>query len=173
MPKAEKVELVNKLKEQMEASTTMLLSDYAGLTVDQMTKLRKTLRENDVKFLIAKNTLLKIAADSIGGEYGKFADYWKGPTAVAFSEGDPTVSARLLYKFAKDNKKPVFKAGLVDGIIYDNVKLEQLAKMPGKDELLSKVVGVIVSPLTSLVGTLDGILREFVVTIDGIAKAKA
>jgi len=173
MPKPEKVELVNKLRERMEASSSMLLSDYAGLTVEQMNKLRKNLRENQVGYLIAKNTLLKLAAESIGGEYGNLTEHWQGPTAVAFSSGDPTLTARLLYDFAKDNEKPVFKAGVVDGVIYDSTQLERLAKMPGRDVLLGTVVAVISSPLTSLVGTLDGIIREFVGTVDAIARAKA
>lgn len=176
MPKPEKIELVAKLKDHMEASNAVLLSDYAGLTVEQMNALRKSLRESSVKYLIAKNTLFKIAADSVGGEYANLAKHWKGPTAVAFSQGDPTVGAKLLYEFAKANKeteKPVFKIGLVDGTIFDQADLERLAQLPGREELLAKVVGAISSPLSSLVGTLDGILREFVVTIDGIAKAKA
>jgi len=177
MPKPEKLELVAKLKEQMEASNAMLLSDYAGLTVEQMNALRKSLRENSVKYLIAKNTLFKIAADSVGGEYANLAEHWKGPTAVAFSqEGDPAVGAKLLYEFAKANKathKPAFKVGLVDGTIFGQAELERLAQLPSRDELLSKVVGAISSPMTALVGTLDSILREFVLTIDAIAEAKA
>lgn len=173
MLKPEKVELVGKLKERMEGATTMLLSDYQGLTVEQMDKLRRTLRENEVKYLIAKNTLLKLAADSIGGEFGSLAAHWKGPTAVSFSTGDPTLPARLLYDFAKDNEKPLFKAGIVDGVAYDKDQIEQLAKLPSKDVLIAMVVGAIGSPLSSLVGTLDGILRELVGTVDAIAKAKA
>jgi large subunit ribosomal protein L10 len=173
MLKPEKVELVAKLKERMDDSSAMLLSDYAGLTVEQMNKLRKNLRENEVEYLIAKNTLLKLAAESIGGEYGSLAKHWKGPTAVAFSNGDPTVPTRLLYEFAKDNEKPVFKAGIVDGVAYDSAQLTRLANLPTKEVLLGMVVGAVTSPLTSLVGTLDGIIREFIGTVDAIAKAKA
>lgn len=176
MPKPEKVELVAKLKEHMEASNTVLLSDYAGLTVEQMNALRKSLRESSVKYLIAKNTLFKIAADSVGGKYAELDNYWKGPTAVAFSQGDPTVGAKLLYEFAKANKeteKPTFKVGLVDGSVFGPDELMKLAQLPSRDELIAKVVGAIASPLTALVGTLDGVLREFVCTIDAVAKAKA
>ncbi|MBU1318078.1 MAG: 50S ribosomal protein L10 [candidate division Zixibacteria bacterium] len=176
MPKPEKIELVAKLKEQMEASNAVLLSDYAGLTVEQMNALRKSLRESSVKYLIAKNTLFKIAADSVGGQYAKLADHWTGPTAVAFSQGDPTIGVKLLYEFAKANKatqKPAFKVGLVDGTIFGQAELEQLAQLPSRDELLSRVVGVILSPMTALVGTLDSILRELVLTVDAIAEAKA
>jgi len=173
MPKPEKVELVNRLKEHMESSNTMLLSDYAGLTVEQMNALRKNLREAEIKYLIAKNTLFKIAADSIGGEYSKLADSWKGPTAVAFASGDPTACAKVLYEFKKKNEKPVFKSGIVDGMVYDEAQLERLAQLPGKDELLAKIVGAISAPLSELVGTLDGVFREFIGTVDAIAKAKA
>jgi large subunit ribosomal protein L10 len=173
MPRPEKVQMVSQLRERMEASSAMLLSDYAGLTVEQMNKLRRNLRENQVTFLIAKNTLLKLAAESIGGEYGNLAEHWKGPTAVAFSAGDPTVPARLLYEFAKDNEQPVFKAGLVDGVVYDKTELERLAKLPARDVLLGNVVGAISSPLAALIGTIDGVMREFVGTVDAIARAKA
>ena len=173
MLRPEKEELVKRLKERMENSTSVLLSDYAGLTVEQMNKLRRTLRENQVGYQIAKNTLMKLAADSIGGEFSNLADYWKGPTAVAFSTGEPTVPARLLFEFAKGNQKPVFKVGVVDGVLYDGSQLELLAKLPSKEVLLGRVVGAVTWPLTSLVGTLDGIIREFIVTVDAIARAKA
>ena len=175
MPKPEKIEQVARFKEYMDSANAVLLSDYAGLTVEQMNKLRKSLREKEVKYLIAKNTLLKIAADSSGDGLEQLADYWNGPTAVAFTSGDPSVGAKALFEFAKSTRKlgkPVFKAGIVDGVFYDKDQLERLAKLPGRDELLARVVGVVTSPLSSLVGTLDGIIREFIMTVDAIAAEK-
>lgn len=175
MPKAEKLELVAKFKEYMDSANAVVLSDYSGLTVDQMNKLRKSLREKEVRYLIAKNTLLKIAAESSGGGLEQLADYWNGPTAVAFTDGDPSAGAKTLFEFAKSTKKlgkPEFKAGVVDGVFYDKSQLERLAKLPGRDEMLAMVVGVITSPLSSLVGTLDGIIREFIMTVDAIAAEK-
>ena len=175
MPNAEKVEKVARFKEYMDSADAVILSDYAGLTVEQMNQLRKSLREKEVRYLIAKNTLLKIAASSSSNGLDQLAEYWNGPTAVAFTTGDPSASAKALFEFAKSTKKlgkPVFKAGVVDGVFYDKSQLERLAKLPGRDEMLAKVVGVITSPLSALVGTLDGIMREFVMTIDAIAEQK-
>jgi large subunit ribosomal protein L10 len=179
MPKQEKLDAVSEYKGLIEESDAVILSDYQGLTVDQMNRLRRLLREKSVRYLIAKNTLLKIAADSFGGDYENLEPYWKGPTAVAFSKGDPTVGARAIYDFAKEIKKenkdlgkPDLKAGIVDGILYDKSMIDQLAQLPGRDELIAKVVGSISAPLSELVGTLDGVIREFVVTIDAIAAAK-
>lgn len=174
MPKPEKVDLVAKLKDVMGSSTTVVLSDYQGLTVEQMNQLRKNLREKKVRYLIAKNTLFRKAASELGGAYAQLDTHWKGPTAVAFAEKDPTTAAKVLFDFAKDNKDlPALRAGVVDGQIYESADLVKLAKLPGREELLARVVGCINAPLTNLVGTLDGLLRGLVFTIDGIAKAKA
>lgn len=175
MPKPEKVELVAQLKERMEGANAMVLSDYQGLTVEEMNDLRKKLRESDVDYVVAKNTLFKIAASEVGGKYAELADWWKGPIAVAFSEY-PVAPAKTLYEFAKDNKridKPVLRVGIIDDVVMDVDRLEEIAKLPSLDELMARIVGSIASPLSGLVNTLDGVLRGFVVTIDQIAQSKA
>jgi len=175
MPKPEKVELVASLKERIEGTTAMILSDYQGLTVEEMNDLRRKLRENEVDYVVAKNTLFKIAASEVGGAYAELADWWKGPVAVAFSNY-PVAPAKTLYEYAKDNKridKPVLKVGIIDGVVMDVDKLEEIAKLPPLEEIMARIVGAITSPLSGLVGTLDGVMREFIVTIDQIAEAKA
>jgi large subunit ribosomal protein L10 len=160
----------------MESSSAMLLSDYSGLTVDQMTALRKTLRENNTKLVIAKNTLMKKAAQSLGGNYAGLDTYWKGPTAVAFCMTDASASAKVLFNFGKENKvneKPKLVAGFVDGVVYSKAQVDLLAQLPPRAELLATVVGSICAPMSSLVFTLNGILRELVGTIDSIADARA
>jgi len=175
MPKPEKVELVASLKERMEGANAMILSDYQGLTVEEMNELRRKLRESEVDYVVAKNTLFKIAANEIGGSYAELADWWKGPIAVAFSEHQ-VAPAKTIYEYAKDNKridKPVLKVGIIDGAVMDVDKLEEIAKLPPLNEIMAKIVGAVTSPLSELVGTLDGVMRGFVVTIDQIAEQKA
>ncbi|MBD3383047.1 MAG: 50S ribosomal protein L10 [candidate division Zixibacteria bacterium] len=174
LKRSEKEDVVQELGELFDNSQSIFVTDYLGLTVEQMTDLRKKLRDNEIKYRVAKNTLLRIVAKQKG--YEKLVDFFTGPTAIAFGTEDPTVPAKTLYDFkkdiAKDVGKPEVKAFFADGVIYDADKLKELAELPSKEELIAKVVGSIGAPLSNLVGTLDGLLRELCVTIDQIAQQK-
>jgi len=100
MPKPEKMEAVSGLKEQMENASSVFVTEYTGLNVHDITILRKNLRENSVKYIIAKNTLMKIAAKEAGLD--DIIDYLRGQTALAFGADDPAVAAKILYDSYKD-----------------------------------------------------------------------
>ncbi len=170
LKRSEKDEMVEELGSLFEESNNIFVTDYLGLNVSQITEFRKQLREGNIKYRVAKNTLLKIAAQNKG--YEEMVPYFKGPTAVAFGVDDPTVPAKAINEFFKKNGKPEVKAFYADGILYQSDRLKELADLPSKDELIAKIVGTIGAPLTNLVGTLDGLIREFCLTIDQIAKQK-
>jgi large subunit ribosomal protein L10 len=170
LKRSEKEEMVEELGSLFEESNNIFVTDYLGLNVSQITEFRKQLREGNIKYRVAKNTLLRIAAKNKG--YEEIVPYFEGPTAVAFGVDDPTVPAKTINEFFKKNGKPEVKAFYADGILYQSDRLKELADLPTKDELIAKIVGTIGAPLTNLVGTLDGLIREFCVTIDQIAKQK-
>jgi large subunit ribosomal protein L10 len=170
-PRPEKATIVEELAQHFSTSPNFFLTDFSGLTVEGATTLRKNLRESKVNYRVAKNTLIQIAAQKanvLGLE-----SYLAGPTGIAFAADDAIAAAKVLSDFIKKNEKPKVKVFFLDGKLFLGAELGKIAALPGKKELLAKVVGSIQAPLSSLVGTLDGVLRNFVLTIDALAKKKA
>jgi large subunit ribosomal protein L10 len=173
MPTQTKIDLVTELKEEFSKAGNIFITDYAGLNVEQMNKLRKDLRTSGVRFVIAKNTLMRIAAKDAG--YDDVLPHLVGPTAVAFSNADPNVPAKILFDAYKEFdkvSKPEVKAFFVDRQLFAAADVERLAQLPPREILLSQLVSAVESPLSALVGTLDAIIRELIGTVDAIARAK-
>ena len=146
---------VAEIKEKLEKAQAVILADYQGLTVEEDTQLRKTLRENGVEYKVYKNTLVTLAAKELGIE--GISEYLEGPVAIAFGYEDATAPARILNDFAKDHKKLELKAGIVEGELYDTQKVVQLASIPSKEVLIAKLLGSIKAPLSNLAYLLNAI----------------
>jgi large subunit ribosomal protein L10 len=170
MPRPEKVQRVAELTAEFKGAQNIFITDYSGLNVIDITELRKQLRESGVSFRVEKNTLLRRAAADLG--YDDLIPLFKGPTAVAFSAQDPTVTAKIMYDFYSRLEKPQVRMFRIENRLYEPAKLEPLAKLPPKEIVLAQLVAAIESPISSLIGTLDAIIREFVATVDAIAKQK-
>lgn len=170
MPRPEKIQRVDEITEKFRSSSNVFIADYSGLNVVDITDLRKQLRDNGISFRVEKNTLLRRAATELG--WNELLAEFKGPTAVAISAADPTVPAKILQEFFGRLEKPKVRAFRVDKRMYAGDHLKPLALLPPREILLSQVVAAVESPLTALVGTLDGIIREFIGTIEAIAKEK-
>lgn len=170
MAKPEKIKAVADMKELFESSDSFFVTDYQGLTVADMTSLRSDLRANKVKYLIAKNTLLKLAAREAGVE--GVDDHFVGPTAVAFTNDDPAAAAKVLNDSFKAKELPRMKVFVVENEVYQGVEIKRLADLPPKDILLSQVVAAVEAPFTELIGSLDGFFRELVGSIDALADKK-
>ena len=146
---------VAEIKEKLEKSKAVVLSKYQGLSVEEDTVLRKSLREAGVEYKVYKNTLVILAAKELGLE--GIAEYLEGPVSIAFGYEDVTLAARLLNDFAKDHKKLELKAGIVEGEIYNEDKIKQLATIPSKEILIAKLLGSIKSPISSFARVLSAI----------------
>lgn len=170
MPKPQKIDAVNNIKKYLEEANSVFITDYSGLNVENITRLRKNLRENSIKYLIAKNTLIKIAAQNTG--YENMVEFLSGPTAIAFGVDDPAVAARILYDSYKDVEKPVIRAFILDKEIFDGSEIVRLAELPPREVLLSQLIATVESPLSSLTSGIDGIFQELVATVDALAKSK-
>ena len=169
MPNAEKIETVAQYKKLFEESTSVFVTDYQGLNVADLTDLRKKLRENNVTFLVGKNTLFQLAAkDTVEG----IDEHFSGPTAVVFTKDDPASAAKILHESFKANKLPRMKAFWLDGVPFEAAEIKKLADLPTKDQLYSMVVAAVEAPLTELVGTLNAFHQNLVGTIDALAEKR-
>lgn len=164
-----KENIVSRISADMEANSVMLLIDYKGITVNEDTAFRRSLREAGMTYYVAKNTFLKIAAHE--KDIDALDSYLEGTTAVVFGN-DPVALAKAVVDFAKDHKAVKVKAGLMDGALLPIDKLDALAKLPSREVLLSQVVGGMQAPLTGFAGALQGLLRNLVSVLDQIKEQK-
>ena len=147
--------IVQEIKDKIESSDSVVLMEYSGITVEEVTDLRSKFRESDVDYKVYKNTMMKFAFEDAG--YDEFLEFLQGPNAVAFSkEGDPVSAAKVSCEFAKDNDSIKIKAGIVDGKIIDLEEIQRLAKLPSKEVLVAQVLGGLQGPIRGLATVLNG-----------------
>jgi large subunit ribosomal protein L10 len=171
MPTAEKEAVVKDLAELLKRSTGVYLTDFTGLDVPSVTRLRGKLRAEGITYRVVKNRLAKLAAREAGVE--GLEEVLTGPTAVAASDDDPVAPVRVLTDFSKEMRgRPVVKVGLVDGRLYKDADLEQLATLPPREVLLGQVVSAVQSPLSGLAFCLNGVLQKLVLVLNAIAEKK-
>jgi large subunit ribosomal protein L10 len=165
----EKARVIEQLAEKLRGNSAVLV-DYQGMDVARSTDLRRRSREVGVEFVVAKNTLTRMAADEAGVE--DLSEFLVGPTALAFSE-DPVASAKLMAEFADQVESFALKGGLLEGgRVLDEADVLALSKLPGREQLLAQVVGGISSPLTGLVTVLNNTVQGLVVALNQIAEQK-
>lgn len=150
--------IVQAIAEDIKDAASVVLVDYRGLTVAEDTALRKQLREAGIVYKVCKNTMMKRAFE--GTDFAALDEHLEGPSAIAISKDDATAPARILCKFAKDAKALELKAGVVEGTVYDVAGLTELSKVPSREELLSKLLGSLQSPITNLVRVLNQIAEQ-------------
>ena len=157
-----KIELKQPIVEEIAATVkdaaTVVIASYSGITVAQDTQLRKQLREAGVTYKVYKNTLMIRAFK--GTEFEGLTESLKGTNAIAVCKDDATAPARILSKFAKDCPAIQIKAGVVEGVVYDEKGMAEIAKIPSRDELISKFLGSIQSPITNFARVLNQIAEK-------------
>ena len=157
-----KVELkkpvVEEISELLNGAATAVAVDYRGLTVAEDTELRKQLREAGVVYKVYKNTMINFAIKDT--EFADLAQHLEGPTAIAVCKDDATAAARVLAKFAKTAEALEIKGGVVDGIYYDAVGIGQIASIPSREVLLSKLLGSMQSPVTNFARVIKQIAEK-------------
>ena len=146
------------LKEKFEGAVAGVVVDYKGITVADDTKLRKELREAGVEYAVAKNTLIKLAIDGTALE--GMGDALNGTTAVATSKEDYVAAAKILAKFAEKNDNFKIKAGFLDGELISLEKIDSLAKLPSKEQLLASVCMVFQAPMASFARAIQAIIDK-------------
>lgn len=169
--KQKKEEVIAELTDLFKNSKSVVFSDHKGVSVKDAQTLRRKLRDNESTFKVAKKTLIKIAAKDAGfNEIPEEA--LEGQVGVAFSMGDEIAAAKALYEFSKSNKSVQLLSAIMEGQILSKEQTLELAKIPGKDELLAKLVGSLNSPISGFHGVLYSLLRSFVGVLDAYKDSK-
>ena len=157
-----KVELkkpvVEEISEKIKDAQAVVLVDHRALTVAQDTELRKKLREEGVTYKVYKNTMMNFAFK--GTDFEQLGDLLNGPSAMAVSTTDPAAPARVLYDFAKQAKALEIKGGVIEGKFYDAAAMTEIAEIPSKDVLLSKLLGSMQSPITNFARVIKQIAEK-------------
>ncbi len=166
-----KQQVVAEIKEKLEKTQSLVLYDYRGLTVAEVTELRNQCRKAGVEYVVYKNTLVSLALKELGVE-GADA-MLKGPTAFAFGMTDAVAPAKILTEFVKKVKKTEIKGGLLENQVLDVAGVQALADLPPKEVLIAKMMGSLNAPITNFVGVLSATLRSLVYAIDAVRKQKA
>ena len=167
----QKREVIDGIGGKMKAAKAMVFADYRGLTVEQDTELRSSLRKAGVEYKVVKNTLTRFAAKENGLE--GLSNYLSGPTAMASSAGDPVAPAKIMSEYAKKFENLKIKVGVLEGKVIDPDGIKALADLPSREVLIAKVLGGFNAPLSGFVNVLNGNLRGLVVALNAIAEQKA
>jgi large subunit ribosomal protein L10 len=166
----DKQKIVDDLHGRLSDAQIVIVTDYKGLDVESITKLRKELRESDVEFQVAKNTLLTKASENT--DAALIQDHFKGPSAIALSSTDPVAPAKILTKFAEDNDKLEIRVGVMNGKALTLDDIKALSTMPSREELLGKLVSVLHAVPTSFVRVLNEVPRSMVNVLQAIKDDK-
>jgi large subunit ribosomal protein L10 len=166
-----KTKAINELKEVFQVSTDFIFADYRGLTVEQITALRKQLRAKGAQFKVVKNNFARLAFEQLSAP--DVSKYLTGPTAVAISPKDSNEVAKIILDFAKEAPALRLKGGLIGPSIYNAPQVEAFSKLPGKLELISMLMSVMNAPARNLAAALNDIPSRLVRTVKAVADKKA
>ena len=170
MPTARKEAEVTELRDLLAGAKHLILTNFTGLTVGEITKLRRELRKSNTSYAVVKNTLFRIAA---GNELASTLDtFLAGPTGIVFAGEDPVAPAKVLKEFGDSVRTVEIKAAFIDGKLVDAQQIAALAALPSKEELLARLVGSLVSPLRGLVTVLSGNQRGLVQVLNALREKK-
>jgi large subunit ribosomal protein L10 len=171
MNKTEKTEVISSVREMIENSSALYLTDYSGINVEDINRLRSEFRKENVKYKVIKNTLFKRALEELG-KYDKLADHLVGMTGYAFASDNPVAPAKIIKKYNDENKKLSLKACYIEEQFYEGSNLNMLAALPSKNELIAGILGSLNSPASGIVGAVNAVARDLANVVDQIAKQK-
>jgi large subunit ribosomal protein L10 len=171
MNRTEKTEMVESLGADLAKSSNAILFAFAGLKVPEVTELRRQVRGAQSKYLVVKNTLVLLATKGTALE--AVAEHFTGATAVAYNKTSPVALAKVLTNFAKTNPNLVFKAAVIEGHAVETSAIKVIAELPSREELVSKLLFVVQSPMRRLVTVLNGPVRNLAGALAQIADQKS
>ena len=157
-PRPAKVAVVSEVRERLDSSSGAILTEYRGLKVGEMARLRRTLREAGGEYKVYKNTLVRFAVRELGLE--EIEQLLTGPTAIAFVDGDPAAVAKALRDFSRTNPALVVKGGLLGGSFLDAQRAAALADLPSREVILARLAGALAAPMQQMAGLLQALPRN-------------
>lgn len=172
MNKNEKAQLIAEAKELIENSTALYLTDYSKINVADISDLRNQFRKEGVKYKVFKNTLFNRAiAES--GKYQKLSEHLEGMTGFAFASTNPVAPAKIIKKYFDASQKLSLKACYIENQYFEGSKLDQLATLPTKQEIIAGILGSLNSPASGIVGSITAVMRDLVSVVEQISEKKA
>ncbi len=172
MKKEEKVEIIEEIKNLVKNSSGIFLVNYSGVNVADINKIRSDFRKEGVKYKVFKNTLFKKAIEQIEG-YDKFNPQLVGMIGVAFAGENFVAPAKIIKKYFDEKQKFSFKGCYIESTFYGAEKLNTIASMPTKAEIMSSIVGSVAAPASGIVGAINAVMRDLVLVVEEIGKKKA
>lgn len=160
--------LVDEIKENIQGAQSIVLLNYRGLNVEEVTELRAKYREANVSYKVYKNTMMRRAFNELG--YENLDEIFKGPSAIAFGMEDPASAAKISAEFAKEHEALEIKSGIVDGKVLSVEEVDALAKLPSKEVLIAQVLGGLNAPIQGLANVLSGSIRSLAIVLQQIAE---
>jgi len=172
MPSKKNIETVEFLSEKIKASKALYFTKYTGMNVDQANILRQNFNEKAVDYLVSKNTLTKLAINSAGFDNKMFNEFLNGQIGIAYANEDPTAPAKIIKEFCKENKCLEVVGLYFDGEVYEPEKYKELADLPSKEELLTKLAIGLNYPMTSLAISLKCTMTKFANVLNDLKSKK-
>lgn len=169
MPTAEKRAVLDEITENLKKSNAIYVANYSGLSVDEANQLRGAFRKGNVFYKVYKNKLMKLAMEKVGG-YDDIIPTLTKQNGFAFVEEELSAPAKVLKDFIKDKNKPEFRAAIVDGEYFGEDKLDTLAAMKSKNEIIADVLGLLMAPINTVVGALNAQGSNIVGAVKTIAE---
>jgi len=166
-----KEHVVSHLSDKLKEASLVVVTDYRGLSVEKITKLRNELRSVSSDYRVAKNTLLKRASQ--GTDLEQLHQYFTGPTAIVLSLGDPIAPVKVLVKYLKDYSELSIKGSFLQGTFLSAEDTQALSTLPGRNELLGKLLSLLVSSQVRLLNVLSGVPQKFVRVLRAIEQSKS
>ncbi|MEW6143387.1 MAG: 50S ribosomal protein L10 [Thermodesulfobacteriota bacterium] len=170
LSKAAKNELVREFNDVFKANPSVMVVEYKGLTVKELESLRASLRKADAELKVVKNTLLRIAAKDTQIE--QINDLFEGPTAVAICEKDATAVAKVFVESLKKLPLLKIKGGIVEGSVIGEGQISDLSKLPSRQELISQFLGLLKSPVSNFLGTLNQLQSKLIYALNAVKDSK-
>lgn len=172
MKRSEKEQIIAEIKEMIQKAKGMYFANFTGITVEQITELRREFRKSDIEYRVVKNTLARKALESITG-YDKVIPNLVGHTGIAFGYSDPVAPAKIIKKFRDKHQKMDVKVCVIEHQVFEGKQLDEVAKLLSRTEIISGILGSIQSPISGVVGAINAVARDLVSVIDAIEKKKA
>ena len=171
MPNTKNINQVEQLTDKLAKAKAVYFTEYHGLNVEDITELRREFSKKDIEFKVAKNTLIKLAAEN--NKLDGLSPYLNGSTAIAISYDDPTGPARVLKQFKKEHELPDVKGIMFDGEVLEGKEFKRIADLPTKDQLLATLVSALSSPMTKLALTLKSSMTDLGNTLSNLKDQKS
>lgn len=172
MTRSEKETVIAEVAEKVSRASALYFTDFTGLTVAEASELRREFRKSGIEYKVVKNTLIRKALERVTG-YDTVQEKLVGPTAIAFSYDDAIAPAKVMKKFNEKTGKVSLKVAVVERQVFEGSRLDELAKLPTRTDLIASILGSLQAPMSGIVGAIGALMRDLVSVVDAIEKQKA